>query len=229
MMKMRTPAYVHSPESYLNSLCAEFCTLEAVLFRLRDEGKIDDPVERMKYISIALLSSISSGIENQSLKSPLNPILGETLVVETERGSILYAEQTSHHPPISHVEFEGPPEFPFYLYGYLEFKLAVSKGFQACYFSTPGKIFLKLPNNSVIELGGKKIEVSGLLSSTKLFNVVETQTYRDIGKRINATITFDSSASKRTSYMMSWVKGSDKVNKETGVLDNRRDLVSILI
>ena len=79
----------------------------------------------------------------------------------------------------------------------------------------------------MLEFGPKTIEVTGLLSSTKLFNIIDTQTYRDVANRLNATITFDVSAKKRTSYMMSWVKGSDKVNKETGVLDNRRDLVSI--
>jgi hypothetical protein len=34
--------------------------------------------------------------------SPLNPILGETCYRELPDGTVYYAEQTCHHPPISH-------------------------------------------------------------------------------------------------------------------------------
>jgi hypothetical protein len=41
--------------------------------------------------------------------------------------------------------------------------------------------------------------------------------------------TFDPQVKARTGYWTSFIKGSDKVNSETGVLDNRRDLIKIEI
>jgi hypothetical protein len=41
--------------------------------------------------------------------------------------------------------------------------------------------------------------------------------------------TFDPQVKARTGYWTSFIKGSDKVNNETGVLDNRRDLIKIEI
>ena len=67
------------------------------------------------------------------------------------------------------------------------------------------------------------------MSSTKVFNMTGTMTHRDLTTKHTANITFDAQANKRTGYWTSWVKGADKVNKESGVLDNRRDLVQIQI
>jgi hypothetical protein len=59
----------------------------------------EDPVEKMKY---AVTLTIASLHMNISQKKPFNPILGETY-----QGTIgnlnVYCEQTSHHPPISHL------------------------------------------------------------------------------------------------------------------------------
>jgi hypothetical protein len=41
-------------------------------------------------------------------KKPWNPVLGETLVSKWPNGVTLYAEQTSHHPPISDFQILGP-------------------------------------------------------------------------------------------------------------------------
>lgn len=49
--------------------------------------------------------------------------------------------------------------------------------------------------------------------------------HKDVAGKVTADIKFDAQGNKRTGYWTSWVKGSDKVNKDSGVLDNRRDLV----
>jgi hypothetical protein len=54
-----------------------------------------------------------SAVTNQGLRTPLNPILGETSCYHTAKGSAIYLEQTSHHPPITHILMEGPPQCPF--------------------------------------------------------------------------------------------------------------------
>jgi hypothetical protein len=41
-------------------------------------------------------------------KKPWNPVLGETLVSRWPNGVVMYAEQSSHHPPMSDVQIYGP-------------------------------------------------------------------------------------------------------------------------
>ena len=63
MMKMRTPAFAHSAHSYLHCLRFELAYLEEMLFLCKKNGHIDDPVERLKYISASQLATIHTAIE----------------------------------------------------------------------------------------------------------------------------------------------------------------------
>ncbi len=71
--------------------------------------------------------------------------------------------------------------------------------------------------------------MSGLLYKEKNFNAIGTMSITDLTKNIIAQVTFDCGAKQRTGYWTSYIKGVDKINKETGTLDNRRDLLSIKI
>jgi hypothetical protein len=51
---------------------------------------------------------ISSYFWTNQFFKPLNPILGETLQGEFWDGSQVYAEQISHHPPVSYFLLYGP-------------------------------------------------------------------------------------------------------------------------
>ena len=53
--------------------------------------------------------------------------------------------------------------------------------------------------------------------------------HTDLTTGHSALTQFDAQENKRTGYWTSWVKGADKVNKDSGVLDNRRDLINIKI
>lgn len=176
MMKVRTPAYVHSDKSYLDCIKYEFCLLENFLFHCQAEGCLESPFERLKYITAAQVGAIHVGVENVGLKSPLNPILGETLVTRTEKGSTLYMEQTSHHPPISNFHMEGPPELPFEVSGYVEFQIKTKGAASSCLFSCPGIVRLRLPDATKIEMTTKQVEITGLLSSVKTFNILDQMT-----------------------------------------------------
>lgn len=41
-------------------------------------------------------------------EKPLNPVLGETFEAVAVDGAKIFLEQTSHHPPITHMYLEGP-------------------------------------------------------------------------------------------------------------------------
>jgi len=57
------------------------------------------PLERLACIAVFVMSGCSN---TQRFKKPFNPLLGETFeYVDETRGIKLFAEQISHHPPIS--------------------------------------------------------------------------------------------------------------------------------
>ncbi len=90
-------------------------------------------------------------------------------------------------------------------------------------------MILSLPDGSQLDISSKNVEVTGLLFKEKNFNVVDSMQIVDLQSSIVSLTTFDPQVKARTGYWTSFIKGSDKVNSETGVLDNRRDLIKIEI
>jgi hypothetical protein len=68
-------------------------------------GSIQDPVERLKLV---VASSMCSFYYLSTFEKPINPVLGETLFAVLEDGSEMFAEQSSHHPPVTHFHIENP-------------------------------------------------------------------------------------------------------------------------
>lgn len=64
-----------------------------------------DPVERMKLVMTSTLAYIFPA---HMFEKPLNPILGETYQAVLEDGTEIFMEQTSHHPPNTHMQIYGP-------------------------------------------------------------------------------------------------------------------------
>ena len=107
----------------------------------------DDPVWKLKNIVMAVLASFHLVVE-QGTKSPLNPVLGETLVQESASGLRVYCEQTSHHPPISNFLIEGPADCAFRMHGYIEYRVKVKGAFSSVEVSMPGSVHINLPDGS---------------------------------------------------------------------------------
>ena len=66
------------------------------------------------------------------------------------------------------------------------------------------------------------------MSAQKNLNIMDELELRDMSNMYVARVTFDAQKNKRTTGMMRFVKGSDKMNKD-GVMTNRRDLLNIEI
>ena len=101
VMNVSLPVNIFCPESLLQRMCKMFAYAPEFLNRA---AQCDDPVERIKLVTTFVVSMIHLSIEQ---KKPFNPILGETL-----QGYIgdwpVYAEQTSHHPPVGSFQYYGP-------------------------------------------------------------------------------------------------------------------------
>ena len=88
-MKIGTPAYVHSNKSYLSCLCKDLTYYEH--FVSEAMKRTGDPVWKLKNVALAMISTLHLVVE-EGTKSPLNPILGETLVQRSINGMMLYCE-----------------------------------------------------------------------------------------------------------------------------------------
>ena len=93
---------------------------------------------------------------------------------------MIYCEQTSHHPPISHFLVEGPASNPFKMHGYLEYRVAVQGAFSSVRVSMPGRISLELPDGTKYESENPSHEVEGLMSDTKVLNAFGEMNVKDM-------------------------------------------------
>lgn len=104
-----------------------------------------DPVERFKITVSCFLSS--SYYLNMFLK-PLNPIIGETLQATLIDGTKIYAEQVSHHPPISYFLIVGADE-SYKFSGMYDFE--ISPGLNSLTMKNKGKRRVEFRDGTVIE------------------------------------------------------------------------------
>lgn len=102
------------------------------------QGK--DVVERLR---LTIVATISSFCFSGYFLKPMNPVLGETYECLFTDGSKYYAEQTSHHPPVSSYEVYGPNK-SYYFAGYSKF--GSSAGLNSLTVSNKGKRFVQFPD-----------------------------------------------------------------------------------
>lgn len=77
----------------------------------------EDIVERLK---LTITATISSFAYSGYFLKPMNPVIGETYESVFSDGSKYYAEQTSHHPPVTSYELIGPNK-SYYYSGYSQY------------------------------------------------------------------------------------------------------------
>lgn len=88
------PVQVFEPRSFLERITDSWAYLDLI----EAAANAPDAVERLKYVA----GFVIGGLRRQtSTLKPFNPILGETYQAEYPSGAQVFAEQTSHHPPVS--------------------------------------------------------------------------------------------------------------------------------
>ncbi|KRX07738.1 hypothetical protein PPERSA_05801 [Pseudocohnilembus persalinus] len=155
------------PKSALEKALISACMFPLYMNRA---AHIDDKVERMKLVITACISNFHY---NQGFSKPLNPILGETCEGEFEDGTQAYAEQISHHPPVSYFMIK-PKDNSYTYYGnynysskaYMNSLELLNSGSRNVYFKKDGqKITYNFAKEtySGIFWGALKIETKGQL------------------------------------------------------------------
>lgn len=133
LSKVTMPVIFNEPLSFLERIseCMEYSKL------LREAANQDSSVDRLKYVTAFVISSLSSNWDR--LGKPFNPLLGETYEIERDDFRMVaeqveytrrmhcyiiiscsFLPQVSHHPPISAFQADSRD---FIMHGWLYPKL----------------------------------------------------------------------------------------------------------
>lgn len=103
LSKVAMPVELNEPLNTLQRLCEELEYSEL----LDKASRIPSPLERMVYVAAFAISAYASSYFRAGSK-PFNPVLGETYeCIRQDKGFQFFAEQVSHHPPISACHAES--------------------------------------------------------------------------------------------------------------------------
>ena len=100
IMNISMPIDIFDTTSFLERIAYSFTHIPIFLEKA---AKTTDIIQQMNYICAAFISTLHMSIDQIK---PFNPILGETFQAWI-KGSPLYLEQISHHPPISAFQLYG--------------------------------------------------------------------------------------------------------------------------
>ena len=140
IMNVSLPIFIFDKRTLLelwvwqNAYCDEF---------LQKAAQATNPVERIKYTTTFALTKLHLTVSQQK---PFNPILGETFQCKIG-DSMIYLEQTSHHPPRSHFYVVGKD---YKLYGYNEPE--ASAGANSISVCSKGKLYVEFSDGDKHEI-----------------------------------------------------------------------------
>ena len=181
------PVRIFQPKSLLERIL-DACSFVPVYFE--KACRTNDELLRMKYV----LSFIVSGMYmSADLRKPFNPILGETLEGYFKDGSKITMEHISHHPPISSYLIEGPEEYPYKMYGSVEFKGNIKNSGNVLNIFFDGANYVEFPDGHIIEFHYPTTRVSGLMWGERTVNIEGTGILIDHNYDMRGIVVFNPS------------------------------------
>ena len=169
----------------------------------------------MKYIIAFYISSHYINPTLIQCRVPLNPILGETYQREMPTGEKFYAEQISHHPPITYFSLEGPNQ-EYQFYGYYQLKAWIN-GPNQIGGSKKGKIEIKFKDGGHYELNDPMLLVKGLVTGNKVSGYLEHMQVFDKVNEIIGNLHYNPWSDNTYSGMLKrtfWKKSKSKDNEK---------------
>lgn len=119
-----------------------------------------------------------------AILKPFNPILGETF--QTKIGdSLLYLEQTSHHPPI-YTYYIKNPEYTAYGHELIE----ASTGANSVTAEHIGKLYIQFSNGGILKIKQPKFYLSGTTLGKRLVNLQDNLVVEDLTNHLIAVVKF---------------------------------------
>lgn len=141
-----------------------------------------DPAQRLQYLTAGVCAGF---ITYMQTKKPWNPILGETFVCKWPNGVTMYAEQTSHHPPISDIQITSPSG-AWKCNAHCNF--TINSGVLSVDVVQAGVFVLELADGTRYEWEFPIINVSGVIRGERYVNVKGPIVLRDVTNGLVSTV-----------------------------------------
>lgn len=161
---------------------------------LNKAASVTEPLERFKLV---IVGSVSSFMYTSTFVKPLNPILGETLYGKMPDGSQLWAEQTSHHPPVSSFFVEGPGS-SYLSHGFYNF--SAKAGLNSVTIHNYGKKSFCFPDGQLIYQNCPNEVFSGTFFGAMRHESLGFIHFVDEGNQIECRIEFKKAKGKPSDY-----------------------------
>lgn len=176
-----------------------------------------DPVERLRLV---MISRIASFIFTAQFLKPvsskqMNPILGETISARCIDGSLFYAEQTNHHPPVSHFLVYGPAN-RYTCSGYYVFE--AKAGLNSLKIINQGKRKVTFEDGQTITINCPNESFSSTFIGTPRNEALGPVVFIDEANHLEAIVNIGGIKGKPSDYLEGLVirNGTQLISKLTG-------------
>jgi hypothetical protein len=186
LMKISGPAKIAYPITYLECFLNDYTYFPRFM---KEVISTEDHVERLKYLTACTIAGLHVGQCTLQAMSPLNPILGETCQRYAEDGTKYYAEQITHHPPVSAAVMEGP-EGKWRFEVIQEFKAGLN-GHNSVSAHKEGALVLTLFDGTQYIIEEGHINIDGVVYGQMVINVCGTVKIQDMTHNLVSEVTFD--------------------------------------
>uniref|UniRef100_A0A7S3LT14 Oxysterol-binding protein n=1 Tax=Palpitomonas bilix TaxID=652834 RepID=A0A7S3LT14_9EUKA len=183
LVSVSMPVTLFEPRSFLERV-TDVWSFAPHYLRLANET--GDKVERFKLIMAMAIASLRQTV---IARKPFNPILGETFEASFEDGAQIFAEQTSHHPPVSHYEVDGP-NGDYHIDGYAAWSASL-KGPNSLKGHQTGPINIRLRDGTEYTYNLPYLVLQGIMVGTRVLQYEGVMKFRDISNNLECDLAFN--------------------------------------
>ena len=166
------PILYSEPRSYLER-CADIFSFLVEIY-INKAIQESDNEKKLAYIAAGIIASFHIDI---GPKKVFNPYLGETYCGKWENGAEFYAEQSSHHPPISDMQIFGPDN-KWNCYSHMDF--SIDSGLNNVELKQNGTFRLDIKDGPSYEWKFPMVSLSGFLKGDRIVKMKGTLEIHDV-------------------------------------------------
>mmetsp|Transcript_6523 Transcript_6523/g.10130 ORF Transcript_6523/g.10130 Transcript_6523/m.10130 type:complete len:404 (+) Transcript_6523:107-1318(+) len=193
------PAKFFEPRSYLERM-TEFWSSAPLLTKA---SELSNPVDRMQYVVAFMIAGLHKEVVPQ--QKPFNPILGETWQGTFPDGTVIYCEQSSHHPPVSNFELIAPSN-AWHLYGKQD--LAASMRGNSIKVTHAGRHYVEFKDGQLITYEMPQLLLRGILFGQRVAEVLGAVKFLDAQNRLGCKLEFNPNTKGVMGRFVGWLSGN---------------------
>lgn len=205
------PIIYSEPRSYLERFADIFSFLvEKYIDKAMDPRNDND--RKLAFIATGIMAGFHIDI---GPKKVFNPILGETYYGIYENGTQIFAEQSSHHPPLSDIELIGPDN-KWRCYAHMDFD--IDSGLNNVDLKQNGIFHLEIKDGNTYEWKYPNVQIAGFVKGDRIVKVKGNLEVIDVTNNIICSVEISPRKDKKKGIdqtLASGIYGGTKANEKS--------------